>query len=359
MASMYKYFLKPVLFLFPPDWTHFFVVKFSSLIFKIPLLDKIISPLFTYNHPLLEREILGIKFKNPIGLGGGFDKDVELTHVMPILGFGFMDIGSITAKPYQGNKRPWNVRLPKDKALIVNYGLKNQGVDHAVQNLKQSKKQIPIIANIAKTNNPDIHGQASVDDYLASFKKLEPYADLININISCPNTGDGVLFCEDSDLLANLLEALQKAHNESVYKKPILLKLKPDLSDEQLNALLDLVGNYDCIKGFVVSNLTRSREVLAHSNPEAIAKFPGGISGRGVQKLSTEMIKKIKVVVGDKYTIIGLGGVFTATDAYEKLQAGADLIQLVTGLIFEGPSVVKEINKGLVKIWQRKEMNSF
>jgi len=353
---MYKYFFKPILFLFPPDWTHLFIVKFSSLVFKIPLLDKIISPLFTYNHPLLERKILGLKFKNPIGLGGGFDKDVELTHVMPILGFGFMDVGSITAKPYQGNKRPWNVRLPKNKAIIVNYGLKNQGVDHAVQNLKHSKKQIPIIANIAKTNSPDIHGQASIDDYLTSFKKLEPYADLMNINISCPNSGDGVLFCEDLGLLTSLLEALQKAHNDSAYKKPILLKLKPDLNDKQLNSLLDLVGNYDCIKGFVVSNLTRNREVLTLNNPETIAKFPGGISGKAVQKLSTEMIKKIKQATGDKYAIIGLGGVFTAADAYEKLQAGADLIQLVTGLVFEGPGVVKKINKGLVKIWQKNEI---
>jgi len=312
------------------------------------------SPFFTYNHPLLERNILGIKFKNPIGLGGGFDKDAELMHVMPALGFGFMDIGSITAKPYKGNKRPWNVRLPKDQGIIVNYGLKNKGVDHAMANLKKSKKQIPLIANIAKTNDPSISGQASITDYLISFKKLEPYADLININISCPNTGDGVLFCEDLGLLQGLLEDLQKAHNESSYKKPILLKLKPDIGDEKLNSVLDLVNNYSCIKGFVVSNLTRNREVLEITKPESIAQFPGGISGKAVRKLSTEMIKKIRIRAGNKYTIIGLGGVFTAKSAYEKFQAGADLIQLVTGLIFEGPGVVKKINKGLVKIWQQK-----
>lgn len=355
LNSMYKYLIKPILFLFPPDWVHIFIVKFSALIFRLPFFAKLMSWFFVYRHPLLEREILGVKFKNPIGLGGGFDKDGELMRVMPALGFGFMDVGSITAKPYKGNPRPWAVRLPKDKGIIVNYGLKNKGADHAVKNLKKSKHQIPIIANIAKTNNSSIHGQASIDDYLETCKKVEPYADLININISCPNTGDGVLFCEDTGLLQGLLSALQEAYNQSAFKRPILLKLKPDISDEKLWKLLNIAGNYACVKGFIVSNLTRNRDVLPITNPETIAQYAGGISGQAVKKLSTDMIKKIRRQTGNKYVIIGLGGVFNAADAQEKFAAGADLIQLVTGLIYEGPSVAKQINKGLVNIWQHHE----
>lgn len=346
---MYKYFIKPLLFLFPPDYVHAVVVKFSSLIFRFSFIRNIVSYFFVFKHQSLEKEILGIKFNNPVGLGGGFDKDSELIQCIGCLGFGFMEVGSVTNKPYRGNLKPWNTRLPKDKSIIVNYGLKNKGAKHAFFKLSNTPRSIPVIVNIAKTNNSKIKGRDTVLDYLATFKKLQSVADLVTINISCPNSGDGILLCKDMAMLKELLVGLQKLHDNSDAKKPILLKIKVDLSDEQLNNILRLTGDYSCIKGFVVANLSDNRKLLKNTDPNKVSMFPGGISGQPIKDLSNNLIRKIRLFSGSKYVIIGIGGIFNATDAFDKLQAGADLVELVTGLIYEGPAIAKKINQGLIK----------
>ena len=262
------------------------------------------------------------------------------------IGFGFMEVGSITRYPYGGNRRPWNVRLPRDRSLIVNYGLKNDGAVVARARIAKQIRTIPLIINIAKTNNPKIKGAGTVEDYVESFKLLEALADIVNINISCPNTGDGVLLCEDLPLLEQLLSALEAQHPT----KPIFLKLKPDISDLTLTELVTLVKNYPSITGFIISNLSKQRALLKHTDSNYSNRYQGGISGQPIRALATSMIRRVYQLTNGHYPIIGLGGIFSAADAYEKIKAGASLVELVTGLIYEGPGVVKQINQGLVAL---------
>ncbi len=351
---MYKRVVKPVLFLMHPDFTHLLAVKIGSVLGNFSLTRKILQWLFVYKNPVLEQEFFGIKFPNPVGLAGGFDKNCELLKTMPEIGFGFMEVGSITRFPYKGNERPWSVRLPKDQSLIVNYGLRNKGADVLSEKLQTRKTRIPLIINIAKTNDSNIKGQGTIDDYIHSYQKLEEFGDLININISCPNTGDGILLCEDTELLKGLLDGLQTSFEQSVYKKPILLKIKPDLADEKLLEILGLIKQYNYIKGFVVANLSKDRGLLKATDYAKYENIPGGISGAPIKNISTEMIRKVRRNIGEKYLIIGCGGIFSAEDAYEKIQAGANLVELITGLIYEGPSLIKNINKGLAEILKNK-----
>jgi dihydroorotate dehydrogenase len=242
--------------------------------------------------------------------------------------------------------------------LIVNYGLKNRGVDVLFPVIENTSREIPLIVNIAKTNDKAISGQGTIDDYIYSYKKLESVADVININISCPNTGDGVLLCEDIDLLTRLLEELQKAFDVTKDKKPILLKLKPDLSLDQLTHIVMTVKRYPCVKGYIISNLSKNRALLKHTPAGEHEQYKGGISGEPIRDISTHMIRDVRRLAGNEYVIIGCGGVFTAQDAYEKLKAGANLIELITGLVYEGPSVLKQINSGLVDLLKKDGLSN-
>lgn len=344
--KLYKKILKPILFKFHPDYVHIVIVKLGKVLGHWALGRMILRKFFFYENKRLTQNIFGYEFKNPIGIGGGFDKNADLIKTLPACGFGFVEIGSVTARAYKGNKRPWSVRLPEDQSLIVNYGLKNIGADKISQKIGNHRRSVPLIINIAKTNDISIKGNYSIADYVYSFQKLQDKADIINLNISCPNTGDGVLFCESPELLDKLFLALSKAE----ISKPILLKLKPDISDNILYKICDLANKYIFIKGFIISNLTVHRENLTHTSLVSIEKFRGGISGAPVKNLSNDMISKIYKYTNGKFIIIGLGGVFNAKDAYEKISLGANLVEIVTGLIYEGPSVVQSINKGLVEL---------
>lgn len=343
---IYTSLIRPILFKINPDYVHEYIIQIGSFLGKYSLTRKILRNLFVYDNPALNQQIFGIDFCNPVGNAGGFDKNAMLIQTLPSCGFGYVEVGSITAKPYAGNKRPWNVRLPKDGSLIVNYGLKNLGADKLFEVISNSQRTTPVIVNIAKTNDAEIKGDSSIADYIYSFKKLYPVADILNINISCPNTGDGVLFCEDLFLLEKLLESISELNSV----KPILLKIKPDISDEKLYAICDLVEKYAFIKGFIISNLSRQRNLLHNTNIEDISNFQGGISGKPIFELSNHMIAKVYKYTCGKYIIIGLGGIFTAEDAYKKIRLGASLVELATGLIYGGPSVIKEINSGLVRL---------
>jgi dihydroorotate dehydrogenase len=346
---MYKKILRPIFFQINPDLLHEVTVKIGNILGKNLLSRKFLALFFHYKNSALETEVFGIKFKNPIGLAGGFDKNANLIQTLPSVGFGFNEVGSITAKPYKGNPRPWNVRLKKDQSLIVNYGLKNQGVDVIKRRIKNQKRSIPLIINIAKTNDSRIRGDASVEDYNTTFKKLHSLADIININISCPNAGDGQLFCENALLLDKLLKKL----SQNKIEKPVVLKIKPDLSEDTLNQIIDMSIKYPFVKGFIIANLSRDRKLLKKIKLNEISHFQGNISGKPVREVTNEIIRSVYKRTKGKYPIIGVGGVFTARDAYEKICYGASLVQLVTGMIYEGPSIAKNINKGLVKLMQR------
>lgn len=344
--SFYPSYVRPLLFTIDPDIVHEFVTYTGYLLGRTKITRTLLRNLYYYEHPMLLTQVFNTSFINPIGIAGGFDKDCRLIQTLPAIGFGFTEVGSITAKPYSGNPRPWSVRLPAEKSIIVHYGLRNKGVDVLKQKIAQEHRYAPLIINIAKTNDPAIKGDGSIADYTESFIKLQPLADILNINISCPNTGDGQLFCENPELLDRLLKNI----GQHTITKPVVVKLKPDLSDDLLDEIIDVVYHHPFVKGFVIANLTNNRSTLKKINPLTVAHLPGGLSGLPVKALSNAMIAKIYKKTKGKYPIIGLGGVFTAEDAYEKICLGASLVEIATGLIYGGPSVVKQINRGLVDL---------
>jgi dihydroorotate dehydrogenase subfamily 2 len=277
---------------------------------------------------------------------------------MPSVGFGFMEVGAVTHYPYEGNKGLRVARLVADNSLIVYYGLKNIGAEAIIKKMPRLRDAagqfaIPVGVNIAKTNRADIKGLASVEDYAASYRMLSPHFSYVTINVSCPNAQDGTLF-QDPAMLDGLLAALAREEK----KVPVFLKISNHLSMAEVDDILAVVGKYPFVDGFVIGNLSKRRnEIVFKSSPEQLNVIPqGGISGAPIREMSTNLIRHVYSrtnAAGGKYIIIGLGGVFTAEDAYEKILAGASLVQMVTGLIYGGPTVVKRINKGLVKLLAR------
>jgi dihydroorotate dehydrogenase len=347
---MYEKILKPIFFRIDPEHIHNFFIWFGGLLGSNPLTRWVVAVSCNYEHPSLTTRVAGIDFKNPIGLGAGFDKDVRLTKIMPSVGFGFMEVGAITRFPYEGNKGLRCARLPDDRSLIVYYGLKNTGAEAIGKRLEKMKFRFPVGINIAKTNREDIRGEKSVTDYVETYRMLSHYFAYVTLNVSCPNAQDGILF-QNPAMLDMLLAAI--ANEKKVC--PVFLKISSHLSMEEVDAIIVVVKKYSFVDGFIVANLSKKRDILhLRSSNEALDVIPeGGISGAPIKMLTTEMIRHIYRATGGKYILIGLGGVFTAEDAYEKIKAGASLVQLVTGLIYEGPLMVKRVNKGLVKLLER------
>ncbi len=346
IGFLYRYILKKIFFLFDAERVHDFFTVVGKLLGKYKFTRKITSIFFNApDDPILEQNILGIKFSNPIGLSAGFDKNAELTDIIPEVGFGFEEIGSITAEPCEGNPKPRLWRLKKSKALVVYYGLKNDGAEKLSEKLKNKKNKIPIGINIAKTNCKETaETEKSIEDYVKSYKKfLElDIGDYFTINISCPNTFGGEPF-HDSQKLDKLLTALEKHPT----KKPVFLKISPDLTDKEVDAILEISAIHH-INGFICTNLTKKRENLKIMD-EQVPK-DGGISGKAVEDIANKMIASIHQKTKGKYIIIGCGGVFCAEDAYKKIRLGASLIELITGMIFEGPQLISQINLELSQL---------
>ncbi|MEI8130547.1 MAG: quinone-dependent dihydroorotate dehydrogenase [bacterium] len=347
---MYTKIIKPILFRFDPEHVHDFFVATGRVLGATALTRGLVSMFCRYENPMLETTVSGIHFKNPIGLAAGFDKDVQLTSVMPAVGFGYMEVGAVTRHPYEGNKGLRLARLPADQSLIVYYGLKNIGAVEIEKKLKKLSFSFPVGLNIAKTNRADIMGEKSVEDYVETYRMLGKYFAYVTINVSCPNAQDGCTF-QDPAMLDDLLGAYAK--EEKVC--PIFLKISSHLSEQEIDAILAVVEKYSFIDGFITGNLSKRRDILDLKSDKArLDLIPaGGISGKPVQELTTNEIRYIYQKTKGKYVIIGLGGVFTAEDAYEKIKAGASLVQIITGLIYGGPTTVKDINKGLVALLKR------
>ena len=329
---------------------HDFFVAFGAILGEFALTRWIIGLFCAYDDPSLHTRVLGIDFKNPIGLGAGFDKDVRLAKTIPAVGFGSMEVGAITRYPYDGNKGLRLARLPDDKSLIVYYGLKNIGAEAIGRKLQHLKFRIPIGINIAKTNRADIKGGRSAEDYAATYRMLSHYFAYVTLNISCPNAQDGCTF-QEPGMLDTLLAAIAKEKKTC----PVLLKISSHLETKEVDDILAVVKKYPLVDGFIIANLSKRRDILTlKSSKEQLDLIPeGGISGQPLRELTTNMIRNIYKKTGGKYTLIGLGGIFTAEDAYEKIKAGASLVQIVTSLIYRGPTVVKQINKGLVELLRR------
>jgi dihydroorotate dehydrogenase len=337
---MYKILIRPIFFLFDPEKIHHFTFSLLRFLNKIPFVSNISRSLYLIEDKRLERTLFGLTFKNPVGLAAGFDKDAKLFKELNNLGFGFIEIGTLTPKPQDGNPKKRLFRLKSDFAIINRMGFNNGGVEAAVLRLKMNKNVL-IGGNIGK--NKVTPNNEAVEDYKICFTALFDYVDYFVVNVSSPNTPN-LRELQDKEPLTNLLKDLQIQNSKKQNPKPILLKIAPDLTDEQLLDIIDIVSETK-IAGVIATNTTISREGLTSENKSEI----GGLSGKPLTNRSTEVIKFLAEKSNKAFPIIGVGGIHSVADALEKLDAGADLIQLYTGFIYEGPKLIKEINKALLK----------
>lgn len=318
--------------------------------FKIPGIQSISESIYDFKHSSLETECFGLKFKNPVGLAAGFDKDAKLYNELSALGFGFIEIGTITPKPQDGNPLPRLFRLPDDQSLINRMGFNNGGLEEAIERLKVRKTDVLIGGNIGK--NKVTPNEEAVNDYLICFNGLHPYVDYFVVNVSSPNTPN-LRALQEKEPLKHILNSLQEAGKAFTDRKPILLKIAPDLTEEQLLDIIDIVDETR-IDGVIATNTTISREGLKTSKSTIDEIGAGGLSGKAVKSRSTEVIRFLHEKSKGSFPIIGVGGIQTAADAQEKLEAGASLVQVYTGFIYEGPGMINRINKGLAK-WKESK----
>ncbi|CAN5551520.1 quinone-dependent dihydroorotate dehydrogenase [soil metagenome] len=338
---MYKLIFRPLLFLLSPEKAHHIVFGGLKFLFKIPFIGLIIRSFYTVDDVKLSRRIMGINFPNPIGLAAGFDKDAKLFDELGSFGFGFIEIGTLTPKGQDGNPKPRMFRLPADRGLINRMGFNNEGVDAAVLRLKKRPPGLIIGGNIGK--NKLTSNEEAIRDYDYCFHALFPWVDYFVVNVSSPNT-PGLRALQEKEPLRNLLMHVQKLNKAKGVMKPVLLKIAPDLTDNQLDEILEIVHDA-ALDGIIATNTTIQREGLK-TNPE-ITVEAGGLSGFPIKTRSTEVIRYLREKAGKNMVIIGVGGIFTAADAQEKLEAGADLIQVYTGFIYEGPGMIRRILRQL------------
>jgi dihydroorotate dehydrogenase len=342
---MYKSIFRPVLFWFSPESVHHFVVNSLKILFKIPGTRKFINKLTQVNDPRLEREVFGLKFKNPVGIAAGFDKQAELYNELSNFGFGFIEIGTVTPKGQPGNPKPRLFRLPQDQALINRMGFNNGGVNNAVKNLKKRKTTVIVGGNIGK--NTLTPNSEAIEDYVLCFRQLFDFVDYFVVNVSCPNITD-LHELQDQESLVKILGKIQEINHTKIQPKPVLLKVSPDLNFKQLDEVIEIV-RLTKIDGVVATNTTISRQNLQTDEARIKEIANGGLSGKPISDRSTEVIRYLAEKSGKAFPIIGVGGIFTPEDALEKLNAGADLVQVYTGFIYEGPFIAKKINKALLK----------
>ncbi|MBE9467631.1 MAG: quinone-dependent dihydroorotate dehydrogenase [Bacteroidetes bacterium] len=341
---MYKIFIRPLLFLLKPEAIHkivFICLKIGS---KIPGVKCLLKAIFFVNNKQLERTVFGIKFKNPVGIAAGLDKNAEVFDMLGFMGFGFVEIGTVTPKAQKGNPKPRLFRLKKDLALINRMGFNNKGVDYAVEQLKKKKSDIIIGGNIGK--NTLTPNNKAIDDYEYCYDALIDYVDYIVVNVSCPNVKD-LRELQDKDSLLAIMKRLKDKNLKKSHNKPILLKISPDLTNAQLDDIIDIV-NISKIDGIIATNTTTTRNSLNTSDKKINEIGEGGLSGKPLTDQSTEIIKYISKKSNNKIPIMAVGGVLTTKDAIEKLKAGASLVQIYTGFIYEGPMFTKQINKSIL-----------
>ena len=350
----YKSLLKPLLFRLDAEEAHDLTAKLAKKTEKSGLLASTVRRLYNFQSSRLSQTFWGHTFRNPVGLAAGFDKNGCLVQAIETLGMGFTEVGSITAQVSCGNPKPRAFRLPKDRALINRMGLNNDGAQTIVRRLQNKEFTFPLGLNIAKTHDPNIMGRDAIDDYLFSYKQAKSVADYITINISCPNTTEGKTF-EEPAVLDNLLSALL-SHSPK-RKTPTLIKFSSDLQPDTLEALINVCESHR-IDGYVACNTSSSRMHLQTDATTLKNIGNGGLSGAPIRPKSLHLVRQIRTHVGDRKPIIGVGGIDSFSSALAMLKAGANLLQIYTGLIYEGPSVVKKINRGLANHLRENELKS-
>lgn len=349
-ATGYKYILKPLLFTQNPEKVHDATLQVAHYAGKLAPLRGLTNVIWAYQDSILEQTVNGIHYRNPIGLAAGWDKDAKAIPLMSALGFGFTEVGSITQHAYAGNDGTRLWRLPAQKSILVYYGLKNDGVDVIAPRIKTAHSRIPIGTNIARTNSPQCDDISSIEDYAYSFTKLATIGDYFTINISCPNTFGGQPFHDKKrlDMLLTKLDTIKT-------KKPVYIKLSPDISYQERVGIAELLHEHR-VHGLICGNLTKNHSLPSIND----VKVPeqGGFSGKVVEELSDELIYDMYRLTSGTKTIIGLGGVFSGADAYKKITLGASLVQLITGLIYQGPQTVGTVSYELANLLRKQGFTS-
>ena len=342
---MYKHLLKPILFRFNPETAHNLTFSALSILRHIPFARSIMRAIYKRESPSLEKEVFGLKFPNPVGLAGGLDKNGEYYNDMANFGFGFVEIGSLTPQPQDGNAKPRCFRVPQDKAIINRFGINNKGVKNAVEHLKKERPNVIVAANISK-NSTSINEDAA-KDYESAFALLYDFVDMFVVNVSCPNVV-GLTSLQDISFLSEIVDRLLNLRMYYDNYRPILLKVSPDLSKEQLDDIVDYCLRSG-IDGIVAGNTTRSRDGLTISQEEIEKIGNGGMSGAPVHKKNLELVKYIHTKTEGKLPIIGVGGIMSEENAKAMIDAGASLVEIYSGFIYEGPSLIKRIIRYLEK----------
>jgi len=336
--------VRSILFQFDPEKIHYKTVGMIRFMLKIPGMKGIWNRMYRVKDDRLKRELFGIQFENPVGLAAGFDKNASMYNDLAYCGFGFIEVGTVTPKGQPGNEKPRLFRLKEDEAIINRMGFNNEGVDNAVANLKKRKTKVVIGGNIGK--NKVTPNESATEDYIKAFNALFDYVDYFVVNVSSPNTPN-LRALQEKEPLTQLLQTLQDLNAQKDVRKPILLKIAPDLTNEQLDDIIDIVKETK-LDGVIATNTTISREGLKTSEERIKEIGAGGLSGKPVKSRSTEVIRYLSETSNKAFPIIGVGGIHSAEDALEKLDAGADLVQLYTGFIYEGPRLVRDINKAIL-----------
>ncbi len=336
--------IRNVLFLFDPEKVHYATMTMIRTTLKIPGMKPLWKKLYFVDSPALKRELFGLTFDNPVGLAAGFDKNASMYNDLAYCGFGFIEIGTVTPVGQDGNPKPRLFRLREDSAIINRMGFNNAGVDAAVEQLKKRKTNLILGGNIGK--NKVTPNEEATSDYVKSFEKLFPHVDYFVVNVSSPNTPN-LRSLQEKGPLTELLRTLQDLNAQKEKRKPILLKIAPDLTDEQLDDIIEIVNEVK-LDGVIATNTTISREGLKTSKNRVEEIGAGGLSGKPVKNRSTEVIRYLATKSNKSFPIIGVGGIHSAEDALEKLDAGADLLQVYTGFIYEGPRLLKRINKAIL-----------
>ena len=339
----YQNILKPLLFLINPERAHYIVAHGLRLLMKIPGVSLVFQSVYGFKHKNLVREVFGLRFENPVGLAAGFDKNAYLVDEYANLGFGFIEVGTVTPKAQVGNPTPRLFRLPQDEALINRMGFNNDGMFAMQQRLASRRSKVIVGGNLGK--NKVTPNEEAEEDYCLGFEALYEVVDYFVVNVSSPNTPN-LRALQEKEPLKKLLVRLQGLNATKLAPKPILLKIAPDLSDEQLDDVIEIVLETQ-LAGVIATNTTLSREGLRSS--EGLRSEMGGLSGKPLTHRSTEVIRYLHQKSGGQFSIVGVGGIHSAKDAVEKMKAGASLIQIYTGFIYEGPDLIQDINRAIVE----------
>ncbi len=341
---MYQRLIRPLFFLFDPESIHHFVGFMLRLVCNIPGVSWLLKKRYVVEHPSLEREVFGIRFPNPVGIAAGFDKEARLYNQLACFGFSHVEVGTVTPKGQPGNPKPRLFRLPADQALINRMGFNNAGVEVFAKNLRKNKPSLIIGGNIGK--NTLTPNEMATDDYCCCFRELFDLVDYFVVNVSCPNIAN-LTKLQDKDELLALLSAVQQINNSKPKRKPVLLKIAPDLNQLQLDEVIDIVQETS-IDGIIATNTSTLRENLRTSSTKVKTIGNGGLSGKPLRDTSTRVIEYLHTRSEGKIPIIGVGGIMDAEDALDKIKAGASLVQVYTGFVFSGPAIARRINKRLI-----------